>query len=92
MDLVDHATAWAKGELIQGRVMFLYGLLLLVCFVFIWRSNHEILRGTMIPMGILICVMLGYGKLFDCKSSVIFFQNWTGIRDQPTSNCARRNG
>ena len=61
MELVDHTVAWAKGEIFQGRIMFLYGLLLFISFAFIWRSNHEVLRGTMIPLGIVICVMLGYG-------------------------------
>ena len=44
MELVDHTTAWAKGEIYQGRIMFFFGLLLLVSFAFIWRSNHEILH------------------------------------------------
>ena len=61
MNLIEHSIVWAKGEILQGRIMFFYGILLLASFVFIWKSNHEVLRGAMIPLGIVICVMLGYG-------------------------------
>ncbi len=61
MDLIEHSNVWAKGEVLQGRIMLFYGILLLVSFVFIWKSNHEVLRGTMIPLGIVICVMFAYG-------------------------------
>lgn len=60
-DLITHTTQWAKGDLLQGRIMFAIGLLLLIAAIAILRSNHDFLKGTLIPLGLLLIVLVGYG-------------------------------
>lgn len=61
MNFIHYSSTWAKSEVIQGRIMILIGLLAIVAFIGILRSEHELLRGSLIPLGILIFMMIGYG-------------------------------
>jgi len=61
MDFIEQLQIWEKGELIQGKVMIGIGIaFLLVCFI-IFRSQNELLKGTLIPMGLLVLILVGYG-------------------------------
>jgi len=61
MDLLEHTAQWAKGDMLQGRIMLGIGLLLLVAAVAIFKSNHLFFKGTLIPLGLLLVIMMGYG-------------------------------
>ena len=61
MEFIDYMNAWVKSELTQGRIMVGIGLLLLVALFFIFKSQHELLRGAMIPLALLTLVLVGYG-------------------------------
>ena len=61
MDFIEYTQNWAKSEVVQGRIMIGVGLVLLIGFIGILRSNHELLRGSVIPLGILIAIFIGYG-------------------------------
>ncbi|MBO9490368.1 hypothetical protein J7384_08345 [Endozoicomonas sp. G2_1] len=52
---------WLKGELLQGKVMIIVGVLLLLAAIAIFRNQNELLRGTLLPIGFLITVLIGYG-------------------------------
>ena len=61
MEFIEYTNAWAKSEVTQGRIMIGIGVLLLVALVFILRSQHELLRGALIPLSLLTLVLVGYG-------------------------------
>lgn len=63
MELLDHTTAWIKGEVFQGKVMLSIGIFLLIGGVAILKSDHEILKGTLIPLGLILVLLLGYGTM-----------------------------
>lgn len=62
MEIVKHTTEWVNGEVLQGKIMLVIGALLLVAWVAIFRSQHELLRGIMIPMTLIIVATTGYGS------------------------------
>lgn len=61
MELLELTTNWVKGEVLQGKIMLTIGILLLIGGIYILRSDHEILRGTLIPLGLSVLALIGYG-------------------------------
>lgn len=61
MNLTHILQIWLKGELLQGKVMITVGILLLFAVIGIFRSQHELLRGSLIPLILLLTVLIGYG-------------------------------
>jgi len=59
MDFIAYTNAWVKSEVTQGRIMI--GILLLFVLYSIFRGQNELLKGTLIPMSLLILVLIGYG-------------------------------
>ena len=62
MDLLKYTTEWVKGEIFQGKIMLGIGILLTIGSIAILKNNNEILRGTLIPLGLILIVFLGYGS------------------------------
>lgn len=61
MNLIEQLELWEKGELLQGKLMIAIGILFLIAFVFIFQSQNVFLKGTLIPLGFLLLVLIGYG-------------------------------
>lgn len=61
MNFTELLQNWLKAELLQGKIMIGIGVLVLVAFIGIFRSQNELLRGALIPLGILVALLLGYG-------------------------------
>lgn len=61
MNLIDHTTNWVNGEVAQGKIMLGLGIPVLIGAIMIFRSNHEFLRGSLIPLGLAVSVLCGYG-------------------------------
>ena len=61
MDFIQQIQLWAKGELLQGKIMIGLGVVFLIGFIAIIRSQTILLRGTIIPLGLLLLVLIGYG-------------------------------
>ena len=61
MDLIKYTQEWVRGEVLQGKTMVAMGLLLLIAVIFILKGDHQILRGTLIPLGLVLLILLGYG-------------------------------
>ena len=80
MDFIEYANNWAKSEVTQARIMIGIGVLLLVAFIGIIKNQNELLRGTLIPMAILLAVLIGYGGYIlysrpaHVKQSISFYQ------------------
>ena len=62
MDFIEYTNAWVRSEVIQGRIMIGVGLLLLFVFFSIFRSQNELLKGILIPLGLLLLILIGYGS------------------------------
>jgi hypothetical protein len=61
MEFINYINTWVKSEVLQGRIMIGIGVLVLIAFIFIIRSENELLRGALIPMGLIIAILIGYG-------------------------------
>jgi len=61
MNFIDYTNSWVKAKLTQGKIMIGIGFLLLIALYFIFRSQNELLRGAVIPLGLLVLVLIGYG-------------------------------
>lgn len=61
MTFSEQMDAWLQAELLQGKIMIGIGSLLVISFIFILRNEHSLLKGTLIPMGLLMAVLIGYG-------------------------------
>jgi hypothetical protein len=61
MDFIEYANNWAKSEVTQARIMIGIGVLLLVAFIGIVKSQNELLKGSIIPMSLLLMTLIGYG-------------------------------
>ena len=61
MDLIEHTSTWAKGDALQGKIMLFVGILLLFGVIMIFRSNHELLKGALIPLSLATLILAGYG-------------------------------
>jgi 4-amino-4-deoxy-L-arabinose transferase-like glycosyltransferase len=62
MDFVEYTNSWVKDELSQAKIMIGIGLILLFVFYSIFKVNNELLKGTLIPLGLLLAVLVGYGS------------------------------
>jgi len=61
MDFIEYTNTWAKNEVTQGRIMIGIGGLLLFALYSIFYSQNELLKGSLIPLGLLLIVLVGYG-------------------------------
>lgn len=62
MDFIEYINTWVKSEVLQGRIMLGIGIMLLFGFVAILRSENALMRGSLIPLGLLLIVLIGYGS------------------------------
>lgn len=63
MELIKYTSEWVKGEVFQGKIMLVLGCLLLVAGISIFRSNNELMKGMLIPIGLIIFMLIGYGSM-----------------------------
>lgn len=61
MKFPDYINDWVKREVIQGRIMVGIGICLCIVFIAILRSDNAILKGSIIPLSLLLGILLGYG-------------------------------
>jgi len=80
MNFVEYANAWSKSEVTQGRIMIGIGLLLLFVLYNIFRSQNELLKGMLVPLGLVAIVLIGYGSYIltsrpaHVKNSIALYQ------------------
>lgn len=70
MDYLNHLQNWTKGEVFQGKLMLLLAFFTLLILVLIFKSEHALLKGMMIPLGILLLINVGYGSFITFKRPV----------------------
>jgi len=80
MDFIDYTNHWVKSEVIQGKIMITFGVLLLLVFIGIIKSQNELLRGMLIPIGLMFIILIGYGGFIlqsrpnHAKNSISLYQ------------------
>lgn len=62
MSLITYTKEWVKGEILQGKVMVVAGLLLILFLFFIFKNENTVLKGMFIPIALLMVLNLGYGS------------------------------
>lgn len=62
MNFIEYTNAWAKSEVVQGRIMIATGIIFLFVLYSIFRGQNELLKGALIPLSLFILVMIGYGS------------------------------
>jgi hypothetical protein len=61
MDLIKHTANWANGDAFQGKLMLAVGVVTLISVILIVRGENPILKGMLIPLGLIVLIGLGYG-------------------------------
>ena len=59
--MLEYTEKWAKGDSAQGKYMMEIGAVVLIMLVFILRDDNPLLRGALIPLGLIVLILLGYG-------------------------------
>ena len=62
MEFTNYTNEWAKSEVLQGRIMIGIGILISIVFIAILRSDNALLKGSIIPLSLLLAILLGYGS------------------------------
>lgn len=62
MEFIEYTNAWAKSEVLQGKIMIGIGIALAIAFAAIFRSENLLLKGSLIPLGLLLAILLGYSS------------------------------
>ena len=62
MNFIDYTNSWVKSEVTQGRIMVGIGIVLLFVCYMILRNQNELLKGSLIPLLLLLLVLFGYGS------------------------------
>ncbi len=63
MNLLDYTTTWVKGEILQGKILLIIGLIFLITAIVIFKSDNALLKGTLIPMAFMLLIFFGYGGM-----------------------------
>ncbi|MGB0403940.1 MAG: hypothetical protein ACPGEG_07575 [Salibacteraceae bacterium] len=61
MEFIEQTTKWGLGDALQGKLMIAMGVTSLIFMFLIFKSENGILKGMLIPLGILMLIGIGYG-------------------------------
>ncbi len=89
MAFSDHLQTWLKGELTQGKIMIGMGILVLIAFIAILKSHNQLLRGSLIPMGLIILILIGYGG-YILQSRTAHVQNTLALYQQEPKEAIKK--
>lgn len=70
MELLKHTRYWVRGELLQGKVMISLGIAMLIIVLSCIRSQNELFKGMLIPLGVLIITNIAYGGYLSYSRTV----------------------
>ncbi len=63
MKFIEQASKWTNGDRLQGKIMLYTGLVWMLVAYFVFYQKDIFLRATLIPLGLLISVLVGYGSI-----------------------------
>ena len=81
MDIVEQVNLWAKGDALQGKIMFGLGIVVAICLIGIFKADNSILKGMIIPLSLLLLANLGYGVFLAgtrVNHAIMVTQNYEG--------------
>ena len=61
MDFLKQLETWAKGDALQGKIMFGIGLILLIDVIFMLQTDSIFFNGMLIPVSLLTVINIVYG-------------------------------
>ncbi|MBK6943987.1 MAG: hypothetical protein IPH21_04750 [Flavobacteriales bacterium] len=61
--MIAHTNTWAQGDIAQGKLMLIVGVIVFLASILAWRNGGEMLRGMLIPLGVIVLISTGYGGL-----------------------------
>jgi len=61
LNFLDQLKIWAEGDASQGKVMFVFGIIIFLLIIFILKGNNTLLKGMVIPLSLLCLISSGYG-------------------------------
>lgn len=61
MNVLHLTKNWIDGEVRQGWIMAVLGMSGAVSFVLVFRCHPELIRGLVVPAGLIVLALLGYG-------------------------------
>jgi len=59
--MIEHTNTWAQGDIAQGKLMLVVGVIVLLATILAWRNGGELFRGMLIPLVLIILIATGYG-------------------------------
>lgn len=60
--MLEYTNNWLKGEITQGWVMLIAGILFAIASYYIWKDAAALVRGMLIPVALVTLICLGYGS------------------------------
>jgi len=61
MDFKQQLQTWAKGDILQGRIMTVVGILIGAFIIHLLNNKSPMHDGILIPLGLLFLAYVGYG-------------------------------
>jgi len=77
MEFIDHTLTWCRGEIFEGRVYFLFGLVIFfVAFAFWKWGTSPFARGIIIPFAVVAVFSIAGGLTlnFNNQSRIVTYQ------------------
>jgi len=62
MDLIKHTISWVNGEVLQGKIGLVIGILIAVAFLYFVNFQQSFYKGMILPFVILQFILLGYSS------------------------------
>lgn len=77
MDIIQHSIAWCRGEIFEGRLILLFGIIVLIAGLAFWKiGTTPSAKGMIIPLLILglLCAAAGLTMNFSNQNRIVQYQ------------------
>jgi len=77
MDFIDYTLNWCKGEIFEGRMLALFGVIVLIIAMLYWAfGNTSFAKAMIIPFLVLGCFYTsgGLGVVYTNKQRIVSFE------------------
>lgn len=77
MDFIDYTLNWCKGEIFEGRMLALFGVIVLIVAVLYWVfGNTSFAKAMIIPFLVLgfFCASGGMGVVYTNQQRIVTFE------------------
>jgi hypothetical protein len=77
MEFINHTINWCRGEIFEGRIYFLFGLVLFIISILYWKyGSTPFARGVIIPFAVVAIFSIAGGLTlnFSNQSRIVKYQ------------------